>query len=89
VVGYGLVCLCVIHKEGVCPSREDINRPMMMILQFVSDFKRTSTSLRFVVVKSSNKDGSNIFGHQTFPCPERHENNRRYILRGLGSKSFD
>jgi hypothetical protein len=29
VVGYGLFSLCVIHKEGMCPSSGDINRLMM------------------------------------------------------------
>jgi hypothetical protein len=32
VVGYGPVSLCVIHKEGLCPSSGDINRQMMKIL---------------------------------------------------------
>jgi hypothetical protein len=31
VVGYGPFSLCVIHKEGLCPSSGDINRLMMMI----------------------------------------------------------
>jgi hypothetical protein len=30
VVGYGLFSLCVIHKEGLCPSSGDINRLMMI-----------------------------------------------------------
>jgi hypothetical protein len=30
-VGYGPFSLCVIHKEGLCPSSGDINRLMMMI----------------------------------------------------------
>jgi hypothetical protein len=30
VVGYGPCFLCVIHKEGMCPSSRDINRLMMM-----------------------------------------------------------
>jgi hypothetical protein len=29
VVGYGPFSLCVIHKEGLCPSSVDINRLMM------------------------------------------------------------
>jgi hypothetical protein len=32
VVGYGPFSLCVIHKEGLCPSR-DINRLMMITLR--------------------------------------------------------
>jgi hypothetical protein len=31
VVDYGPFSLCVIHKEGLCPSSGDINRLMMMI----------------------------------------------------------
>jgi hypothetical protein len=30
VVGYGPCSLCVIHKEGLCPSSGDINRLMMI-----------------------------------------------------------
>jgi hypothetical protein len=30
MVGYGPFSLCVIHKEGLCPSSGDINRLMMM-----------------------------------------------------------
>jgi hypothetical protein len=30
VVGYGPFSLCVIHKEGLCPSSEDINRLIMI-----------------------------------------------------------
>jgi hypothetical protein len=25
---------CVIHKEGLCPSNGDFNRPMMMMIYF-------------------------------------------------------
>jgi hypothetical protein len=31
VVGYGPFSLCVIHKEGLCPSSGDINRLMMKL----------------------------------------------------------
>jgi hypothetical protein len=31
VVGYCPFSLCVIHKEGLCPSSGDINRLMMMM----------------------------------------------------------
>jgi hypothetical protein len=30
VVGYGSFSLCVINMESLCPSSEEINRPMMM-----------------------------------------------------------
>jgi hypothetical protein len=30
VVRYGPFPLCVIHKEGMCPSSENINRQMLM-----------------------------------------------------------
>jgi hypothetical protein len=32
VVSYGPFSLCVIHKEGLCPSSGDINRLMMMMI---------------------------------------------------------
>jgi hypothetical protein len=35
VVGYGSFSLCVFHKEGLCPSRGDINRLIMMCAQKV------------------------------------------------------
>jgi hypothetical protein len=31
MVGYGPFFLCVIHKEGLCPSSGDINSLMMII----------------------------------------------------------
>jgi hypothetical protein len=31
VVGYGPFSLCVIHKEGLCPSSGNINRLMAMM----------------------------------------------------------
>jgi hypothetical protein len=35
VVGYCPFSLCVIHKKGLCPSSEDINRLMMMMMMTV------------------------------------------------------
>jgi hypothetical protein len=32
-MGYSPFFLCVIHKEGLCPSRGDINRLMMINLR--------------------------------------------------------
>jgi hypothetical protein len=32
MIGYDLFSLCVIHKEGLCPSSGDINRLMMMMI---------------------------------------------------------
>jgi hypothetical protein len=32
LVSYGPFSLCVIHKEGLCPSSGDINRLMMMMI---------------------------------------------------------
>jgi hypothetical protein len=37
VVGYGPFSLCVIHKEGLFPSSEDINRLMMMMIFLIHD----------------------------------------------------
>jgi hypothetical protein len=31
-VGYGPFSLCVIHKESLCPSSEDINRLILILL---------------------------------------------------------
>jgi hypothetical protein len=33
VVGYDPFSLCVIHKEGLCPSSGNINRPMMTMME--------------------------------------------------------
>jgi hypothetical protein len=35
VVGYGAFSLCIIHKEGVCPSSGDINGLMMMMMMMI------------------------------------------------------
>jgi hypothetical protein len=37
VVGYGPFSLCVIYKEGRCPSSGDINRPMIMLITALSN----------------------------------------------------
>jgi hypothetical protein len=34
VMGYGPFFLCVIHKEGLCPSSGDINGLMMQLLNY-------------------------------------------------------
>jgi hypothetical protein len=47
VVGYGPFSLCVIHKEGLCPSSGDINRLMMNTLYKVIVLE---TSVCFVLV---------------------------------------
>jgi hypothetical protein len=46
VVGYGLFSLCVIHKEGLCPSSGDINRLMMSIER--GQVKRTRNQRTFI-----------------------------------------
>jgi hypothetical protein len=33
-VGYGPFSLCVIHKEGLCPSSGNINRLMISLMDF-------------------------------------------------------
>jgi hypothetical protein len=38
VEGYGPFSLCVIHKEGLCPSSGDTNRLMMMMMTFHKEF---------------------------------------------------
>jgi hypothetical protein len=43
VVGYGLFSLCLIHKEGLCPSRGDITinvyatQPTMSVTAYADD----------------------------------------------------
>jgi hypothetical protein len=34
VVGYAPFSLCVVHKEGLCPSSGDINGLMMMMMVY-------------------------------------------------------
>jgi hypothetical protein len=48
VVGYGLFSLCVIHKEGLCPSNEGINMLMMVV-----NIKIFWTKLRHILVLSN------------------------------------
>jgi hypothetical protein len=43
VVGYGSFSLCVIHKDGLCPSSGYINRLMMMI--------KNRIKIRWVILK--------------------------------------
>jgi hypothetical protein len=42
VVGYGSFSFCVIHQEGLCPSSEDINRLMMMIIDKILDVNKNT-----------------------------------------------
>jgi hypothetical protein len=50
VVSYGLVYLCVIHKEGLCPSSGDINRLMMMKKLFFCVYSTCDRKLLFLCV---------------------------------------
>jgi hypothetical protein len=70
VVGYSPFSLCIIHKEGLCPSSGDINRVMMMILYYASYiiilpletlylFKKNRTLIRWVVLKIYTYIGRN------------------------------
>jgi hypothetical protein len=36
-LAYNPFSLCIIHKEGLCPSSGDINRLMMMVIQIKSN----------------------------------------------------
>jgi hypothetical protein len=40
MVDYGPFSLCVIHKEGLCPSRGDINKLMMMMMMMMMKFSQ-------------------------------------------------
>jgi hypothetical protein len=56
-VGYDPFSLCVIHKEGLCPSSGDINRLMMIIL---ISYKLCSDLSRYTVVWRTTSKLSNI-----------------------------
>jgi hypothetical protein len=43
VVAYGPFSLCVIHKEGLCTSSDDINELMMMMMLMMIYFLRPAT----------------------------------------------
>jgi hypothetical protein len=47
VVGYGPFSLWVIHKEGLCPSSGDINRPMMNHLFGFYDIRERKREVLF------------------------------------------
>jgi hypothetical protein len=49
VVGYGPFSLCVIHKEGLCPSSGDINRLMMMNKLFIGLIINTTYITSFTI----------------------------------------
>jgi hypothetical protein len=59
VVGYGLFPLCVIHKEGLCPTSEDINRLMMMMISNILSSKRQVRvyDVRNVLDRVNRRDG--------------------------------
>jgi hypothetical protein len=56
VVGYGPFSLCLIHKEALCPSSEDINRLMIMAPEMGCDKTaiglQLATSAVFLIAKS-------------------------------------
>jgi hypothetical protein len=52
VVGCGPFSLCVIHKEGLCPSSGDINRLMMMTRALSALFRSVPTIGLFVTMLS-------------------------------------
>jgi hypothetical protein len=47
VVGYGPFSLCVIHKEGLCPSSGDLNRLMMMMM-IIFLFKQSFIKMLYI-----------------------------------------
>jgi hypothetical protein len=47
VVGYGPFSLCIIHKEGLCPSSGDIKRLMMM--KWIYYYPAVSSFSQFIV----------------------------------------
>jgi hypothetical protein len=50
LVGNGPFSLCVIHKEGLCPSSGDINRLMMMSNVFIKFVNSCSDKMRSFVL---------------------------------------
>jgi hypothetical protein len=56
-VGYGPSSLCLIHKEGLCPSSGDINRLMLMmkINIHISSFTSVSERLLIKYIESFSK----------------------------------
>jgi hypothetical protein len=51
VVGYDLFSLCIIHKEGLCPSSGDINGLMMIMIHFYPSIIAISIQIgRFGIV---------------------------------------
>jgi hypothetical protein len=48
VVGFGPFSLCVIHREGLCPSSRDIDRLMMMMMTMKALKKTINIHLLFL-----------------------------------------
>jgi hypothetical protein len=53
MVGYGPFSLCVIHKEGMCPSSGDINR--LMMIESTQTNTVTFLHIHFSTVRGSNQ----------------------------------
>jgi hypothetical protein len=58
VVGYGPYSLCVIHKEGLCPSSRDINRLMMMFID-IPKLNKQFRNLDFFANENKPSSGMN------------------------------
>jgi hypothetical protein len=59
VVGYGPLSLCVIHKEGLCPSSGEIKRLMMMI--FLILFSCFYYNYWYSLIDTQNKRVTSLF----------------------------
>jgi hypothetical protein len=75
VVGYGLFSLCVIHKEGLCPSSGDINR--LMMIESVFPRRDKVWKVENTISYSHACNDVNMLGRQPdaaigWPAPPRH-----------------
>jgi hypothetical protein len=68
VVGYSPFSLCVIHKEGLCPSNGDINMMMMICL-----VRYSGLNIRILTISSflplMSKKASNQTALDLLPVP--------------------
>jgi hypothetical protein len=64
VVVYDPFSLCVIHKEGLCPSSGDINRLMMMIVAVddIKEFKNISNISNMAMINLPLTSLLSVFG---------------------------
>jgi hypothetical protein len=62
MVGYGPFSVCLIHKEGLCPSSGDINRLTMMMTEKNIESKKIRTELVLLNLAVHNLRKQNAIG---------------------------